>query len=574
MFRRMVLITLLLAGTGAVWAEDTSVDASISSDKISLKDSAQLTVTIHGGKGDIDPVSLPKIDGLDSSYLGPSTQVSIVNGQYSSQKSFIYNLFPNKTGRMQIPALTVTVGGQNYTTQPINLEVVQGDTDQGAVAAASSQQRTPSTAEGLKDRISMTIGVPKAQVYLGEKVPLTVKLFVNQLPMRNLQFPKMEKNGFTMDDFTQPKQYAQEVNGVKYDVVEFGTYLYPTAAGNLTIGPVQIEAGLLYKTQQRRNAFGSAFFNDDFFNGFFDNYQERPLTVTSSNLKISVLPLPQEGRPDNFSGAVGQLDFNALISPLQVKVGDPVTLRMKISGSANFKSMPMPVFNDSAFKTYDPQVKNEGNALTLEQVIIPTGADLTEVPALSFSYFDPVTGGYKTLTQGPFPLKVTAPAPGQEFKAIGFNELTQKQAPVQQVDYVQKYIKDPFDKAVAVCKTAQFWLAVLGLVVLWGLWVVWSRFRQRLAQDAAFARRLNAAKTAKQGLAQAEKLLKAGDAKNFYSALHKTLSTYVRDKELKEEAVSGLKALYEAADLVRFAGGKADAAQMNLHLAQAKQMIR
>ena len=67
-----------------------------------------------------------------------------------------------------------------------------------------------------------------------------------------------------MEDFPQPKQYSQVLNGVKYDVVEFSTNIYPTRTGEIDIGPAHIEGNLLYKAQDRR----SNFFNDDFFNSF------------------------------------------------------------------------------------------------------------------------------------------------------------------------------------------------------------------------------------------------------------------------------------------------------------------
>jgi len=566
MLKKILFMVLFLAFAGIVLAEDVLVEAVVSPDKISIKESAQLTVTVHGGgKGENAP-QLPHIDGLDARYLGPSTSISIINGQYSSERSFIYNLFPVKTGRFQVPPLTVTVEGKDYTTKPADLEVVAGNIDRNDTSSSA-----PS--ENLKDRLFMVLAIPKTKVYVGEKVPVSVKLMVAQVPLHNIQFPKIDKNGFVMDDFSQPRQYTQAVNGTKYNVIDFSTYLYPVAAGALTVGPVQIEGSLLYRNpqQQRRNPSGGSFFNDDFFNGFFDSYQEKPITASSETLKLEVMPLPEEGRPTGFSGAVGQLDFDASISPAEVRVGDPVTLRMKVSGSANFRSIQVPVFSDSHFKTYDPQVKNEGNALTLEQVIIPTDVNIVAVPALYFNYFDPISGEYKTLTQGPFNLKVTAPQPGQEFKVVGFSEL---QAPAAPVDYVQKYIKQPFDRSVAVLKTPRFWMKVGIFIVIWGLWMAWRRFRARLASDKSFARRVNALKHAKRGLAQAERALNSSDAKDFYGILYKTLNSYVRDKGLKEESIPGLKAIYEAGEFVRFAGARPDPSQMRSHLEQARQIVK
>ncbi|MBI4308941.1 MAG: protein BatD, partial [Candidatus Omnitrophica bacterium] len=445
--------------------------------------------------------------------------------------------------------------------------------------------------ENINDRIFMTVSVPKTEVYLGERVPLTVKLFIAQLPMRNVQYPKMDKDGFGTDNFSQPRQYSQVLNGMKYDVVDFKTFIYPGRAGDLAVGPVKIEGGLLYKAQGRRRSGGV--FDDDFFNGFFDSYQERPVTVNSQALHLKVLDLPPEGKPANFTGAVGQLDFKASISPAEVKVGDPVTLRMAISGEGNLKSIPMPVFNSNAVKTYEPQIKVEGNAKTLEQVIIPTGEKIIEVPPLYFHYFDPIDGRYKTLRQGPFPLKVTAPAPGQEFKAVGFTNLPQNNAQIQQVDYVQKYIKGPLEKLMALGKQPKFWLMLFGAGLLWGLWVLWMRFKDRLAKDTAFARRLNASRHAREGLNSAQKYLNTGEAREFYNAVFKTLSHYLADKfhkpagslswdqaqglleqsKIPPEQIKAVKDLFDACDAVRFAGGRTNARRMGEDMAKLQAVI-
>ncbi len=554
--------------TSLLWAQDISVTASLSSPTIALNEAAQLTITVVGAKDDITPPDVPKIEGFAVRFLGPSTQISIVNGQYSSQRSFIYNLFPAKTGHLQIPAITLNVGGADHTTAPLDMEV----TNAAATPAAASTAAP--TAESLKDRIFLQLSTPKARVYVGEKVPVSIRLFVNSLPLRNIQFPVMEKNGFVMDGIGQPQQYSQELNGVKYDVVDFSTYIYPTRAGDLDLGPVRLEGNLLYKTERSASS-GGGLLNDDFFRGFFDNYQARPITLNAEALKMHVLDLPEEGRPANFSGAVGQLDFIASVAPSEVKVGDPLTLRMKVSGSGNFKSLEMPVFNDSRFKAYDPQTKDEGNARTLEQVIIPTADGITQVPALAFSYFDPMAGEYKAATQGPFAIKIAAAEPGHEFKAVGFSNLPQG-APikVEQVDYVQEYVKKPIKKLIAFCRTPHSWAMALGFCLIVGGWSIWRNFRKRLISDDAFARKFNASKNAKQGLAQMEKLLKAGDEPGFYAMLHKTLSAHMRDKGLKEGNVPELKAIYESCDLVRFAGVRLGADQMQRHLEQTRRIVK
>ncbi len=183
------------------------------------------------------------------------------------------------------------------------------------------QNQAPS-AESLKDKILIMVSVDKTEVYLNERIPLTIKLLVNDVPMRDIQYPQFEKTGFMVDDFEKPQQSSQVVNGVRYDTVEFKTNIYPNRLGDLTFGPVQIQGNIIYKTGQN-NPFSqdNDFFGTNVFNNFFDSYATRPVTVTSQPILLHVSPLPQDNRPQDFSGAIGQFDFQASVSPLQVKAG-------------------------------------------------------------------------------------------------------------------------------------------------------------------------------------------------------------------------------------------------------------
>lgn len=568
----------LLIGPSIAHAEDVSVEAVVSANKISLKEGMQLTLTIHGGgTGGIDPVQLPKIEGFDANYVGPSTKISIMNGQYASEKSFNYNLFPNTTGHFQIPAIPVVVKGQTYQTQPIHIEVVD--------APAGQTTESEQTLQDVKDRILILLSTPKASVYVGEKVPISIRLLVTQLPVRNVQFPSFDKDGFTMEEIEQPKQYNDVYKGVKYDVVDFQTYIYPTRSGELPFGPVNIVGKLLYKTQQSPG--------DSFFGNLFESYQERPLTVTSEGLKLNVLPLPTAGQPQNFSGAVGKLHFTMTAGPAEVKVGDPVTVRMNLTGSGNFKSIKMPVIASPLFKSYDPQIKDTPEGKVSEQIIIPTGTDSIEVPAVSFDFFNPETGQYQTIRQGPFPIKVTAVAENQEFKAVGFNALGQGQPAGQTVDYVRTYIIEPFKTVGGWFRTWVAWVIVVGILGMVGGWVAWQRWNARLASDSAFARRRGAYKNANQSILMAAKHLDAGRPKDFYHALSRTLSTYLSDRfnapagtmsaetalpllqkhHIPQEFQSAVKEIYTACDHVLFAGGSGDGQRMVQDLDKLKTLL-
>ena len=190
---------------------------------------------------------------------------------------------------------------------------------------------------------------------------------------------------------------------------------------------MQIQGNVLYKTGQN-NPFNqdNDFFGADIFNNFFDSYATRPITVTSQPIVLHVSPLPEDNRPDDFTGAIGQFDFQASVSPLQVKAGDPLTLKMDIKGNGNFKSFKMPVFQARDLSPMSLRSRIPGMKKQPKKLLFPTSAGIKEVPALHFSYFDTSLKDYKTITQGPFAIQVTAPSPEQEFKAVGFSDVSRE----------------------------------------------------------------------------------------------------------------------------------------------------
>ncbi len=582
-----------MASTGILMADPITFVATVNSPRVSLDEVLQLTLTFSGVNQDLDPVSLPILDGFTAKYLGPSSNVSIINGDYHSEKSFIYNLFPSKTGRFQIPPISATIAGQTYTTKPIDVEVVQNTAQ--ASNGTGGQNQAPTT-ESLKDRILIMVAVDKTDVYLNERVPLSIKLLVNGIPMRDIQYPQFDKTGLTVDDFEKPEQNSQVFNGIKYDVVEFKTNIYPNHLGDLPLGPVQIQGNIVYKTGQN-NPFGQENnpFGAEIFNNFFDSYATRPMTATSQPIHLHVSPLPTEGRGDDFSGAIGQsFDFQASVSPLQVKAGDPMTLKMSITGSGNFKSFQMPEFKAIGFKSYEPQIKNTGDVKTAQVVIIPTTTGIREVPALHFTYFDTSIKDYKTITQGPFAVSVTAPSPEQDFKAVGFSSIGPGIAapPSDQFSF-GRILGKTHQIMLKLGRSMWFWIS-LGIFFAAGLaYLMWRRFQDRLEGDPAFARRFKAVREAKKALIPAEGFISKVQPKDFYTLISKVLRDYLANKlnrppaalsvdviinqlkaaNIDQDRITKLKSLLEEADLVCFAGTERSTADMRSDLSIANDLL-
>jgi hypothetical protein len=583
---------MLLFSCGILQADPVTFEASVNSPRISLDEVLRLTLTITGVNDNLSPMNLPVLDGFSAKYLGPSTSVSIVNGDYHSEKSFIYDLFPNKTGHFQIPPISATIAGVTYTTKPIDVDVIENT----AGSQASKQPADQAfSAESLKDKIKIIVLIGNRDVYLNERIPLIVKLLVNDVPIRDIQYPQFEKTGILVDDFEKPEQSTEMVNGVRYDSVVFKTNIYPGRLGDLTLGPIQIQGNILYKTGQE-NPFNqdNDFFGANVFNNFFDSYATRPVAVSSKPIVLHVSQLPETNRPDDFSGAIGQFDFQASVSPLQVKIGDPLTMKMDVQGNGNFKNIKMPVFQAQGFKVYEPQIRDTGNEKKSEEVIIPTSADIKEVPALQFSYFDTSTKDYKTITRGPFTIKVSSAGPDQEFKAIGFTDISKTNA---MMSVNQTLLGGIISSIPGIAKklwgSIWFWFSSGFLIAAAVFYVLWRRFQNRLVNDPAFARRLKAVKEARQAMNQAEGQVASGDPKTFYALLSKILRDYLADKWNQpsaalnaDEIINRLKAakfdevnierfknIIDHSDLVCFAGGAAEADQMRADLSETRDLI-
>ncbi len=588
------ILPLFLSSSNC-YAEDISFEATVDSNQVSLDSSFQLTLTVHGTQN-ASPVQLPTIDGFDSRYLGPSTHVSIINGQVSSAKSFIYNLYPQKVGQFTIPALSITIDGKTYSSAPIIMEVVAESSSPQGQNQLQAEQPT-----SLQDKIFLVINTPKKEAFLNEKIPLSIKLYVAGLKVRYSPQIELSHDGVAMDEFSKPKESQQVMGGVPYTVVEFNTNIYPTRTGDLTLGPAKMDVQVYVKSAQKHfpdtDNFGGIF-DDEFFQGFLDHIEMRPLSLQSADLSIKVLSLPEEGQPRDFFGAVGKFDFQVSVSPQEVKVGDPLTLKMNVTGEGNLKTITMPSLKEqNGLKLYEPQIKEENGTKILEQVVIPTSDQITEIPALRFSYFDTATKSYQTIEHGPFPLKVKKLEPGEQLKVVGLEQKESASAQQEQLGRDIIFIKDypgQFQSVgFHVYESFAFYLfIILSIMTLSALLFVYS-WQNRLKSDIAYARKLQAPKKAKNGLAHAKHLLAKGDAKAFYDATFKTLQDYLGDKlhlpsgaitfpavedifnskSIDANIMGSLKAIFDECDMVRFASANFDAIRMRTTYQNLEKII-
>jgi hypothetical protein len=401
-----------------------TVTATLDPPQISLGDSAQLTVTVSGAQ---DQPSVPSVSGLDITPVGQSTQIEIINGSMTANASNTYAITPRREGTFVIPAIRAG----NAVSQPITLRVGKGSGTASAPApafppapatgpvvlpppaVAPGAGTAAAAPEGRYGSIEMTL--PKKEFYVGELVPVKIEARIpDDLQTTITDLPQFTSDGFTLNSLgAKPEQSSQTVNGRSYTVMTWHSALTAVKAGDY---PVSLQMPLtVVVPQQMPQADADDLFNNFFKNAFAAMGTKKEVTIQSGPETLKALPLPEANRPAGFDGAVGQFEIEASAAPTRVNTGDPITLRLKVTGTGNFDrvSTDMPA-GDPHWKTYSPKshfdpadsVGYQG-AKTFEQPIIPNDAGVSAIPPVSFSFFDPEKRQYVTRTTAPVAVTVS-----------------------------------------------------------------------------------------------------------------------------------------------------------------------
>lgn len=576
-----VSLLLLLTIVCVSFAQDISVSASVNTKTARLGQIISFTIHVQGTQS-IGAPKLPEIDGFRGQYLGPRTQISIVNGQQLVSVDYNYSLLALKTGQFAIPSIVVKHGNMSYRTDPIKLQVVP---------RSSVQQNESTEEEELKKYIQLGVLTSRKTAYLNEGIPLRIQLFIRSgIEVRVTSYPDFPHAGFSVLPFEKPTQADRTIQEVRYRVVRFETTVYPVTSGELALGPAELSCEIAVTSSRGRSR--------DPFDSFFS--RRARYVVKSDPYTITVNPLPTEGRPDSFSGAVGQYNLSVVAKPTSLKVGEPITLTMTVKGQGNIDAANIPeIAGLTQFKVYDPQinVQKQGNAgeKIFEQVLIPTSDSVKAIPEIRFSYFDPEVGRYITRTKSPIPIKV---APSDESEPLQILEIAEGKAVKREIlgrDIV--YIKDEMGSAKHgdgdLYKNKGFLaLQLLPLLGFVGV-VIYQRRRERFATDRTYARQYHAPKKAKKGLAQAQKLMESGQVGEFCSTIFRTMQEYLgnrfdlpvagitmeivdnlRSQGFAEDILEKLTAFFQSCDMMRFAQSDMSENEMNAILDLATDSIR
>jgi hypothetical protein len=583
-------MSLVLALALKVEAAQVRFEASVDRTRSGQADPILFTLSIISDEN-LSHVPAPQLDLRDFYVEGPSisTRVEMVNFRTTFTRELSYVLTARRTGKLRLGPASIELDGQTYQTRAIDLEISAGSARQGAGRGGRSGP------EGLEDNLFVRVKADRQKVYVGQQVVLEYQLCY-RFPITGVGFKELpDYAGFWAKELfvaQQLKPQVETIGGVEFQAAPLRLMaIFPTSDGMHQIAPLAITCKLI----QQRSRTSVWDFLDDPFGG-----RGQTLTVACDPLRIEALPLPQADRPAQFGGAVGRYTLQAKAQPLSVAAGDPVTLKVEISGSGNINAIEAPPLGSlSGFTVYEPKSESEekveeggfGGTRRFEYILIPQRGGAQEIPPVSFAFFDPGQGQYRTLHSSPIRLEVQggvapdlATGPGGtagQFALVG-----------QDIRHIKPDLQ-AFSEPLQLHRSPVFW-GFQALLPLTGLgFLLYQRRKQRLDGDPTLVRRRRARGEAGSRLRLAAQLLEQGDSPAFHAEIQRALLALLTDriersavgltsqaraqllaeKGVGEPLARAAEELLAACDFARFAPGAQSRAEMAQVQARAAELI-
>ena len=356
------------------------------------------------GQADLSPLAKYNPRSTGSRDVS-QTSISVINGKTTKNvtKRYVmsYSLVSNQAGRIELSPVKVTVAGKTYQTNPVAVNILK---------------------PGTTDQLDMEVTLSEQQCYVGQPVLMTIKFYFSA-DISNPQFniPVFNSDAFYFEnpDIGDKKnkefdlgsgttvmvsQYQVRHKGKQSNLLVLRKILIPKISGSIQLEPAVVSTDVVIGRRRSR---------DWFFDDFFDSgKQYKRFMVSSKPLTLTVLPLPQQGKPDGFYGLVGQYTIAASAKPTtDVYMGDPITLTIKIGGTKYLKPVQWPELEKipelaSNFKIPSqkatPTIDNGFKIFT--QTIRPDNNQANVIPSIPLAYFNPDTGSYNVAKTRPIKL--------------------------------------------------------------------------------------------------------------------------------------------------------------------------
>lgn len=398
LFPYLILAAVLALPAAANAADAVRVRAVVNAETAIYPGEAfQYSIVVEGGakptRIDISPLR-----EFDPTPVGDGTSYNQINDQVSISYSSNYQITAKEAGAMHLPPVTVVVGGKTYTTNAVDVTVSK---------------------PGSTDRMSVEFTVSDSKCYAGQPIVMTVRWIVSAR-WQNVAFdvPVFDSPDFLIEEIasagaapaeqnlidgipTAVKGVRQSIKGMDSEVYTFSKVLIPQRAGRIRLNPVVVSTNLAVGRVRTNSVF----------NPYSIKYDR--VSVQSEPVELEVLPVPEEGKPVEFYGLVGQYTISASAAPTKVSVGDPITLTIRVGGNPYLKPVQWPDLEQVPELAANFKIPAEKASPTLEsgkkvftQTLRASSEAVTQVPPIPLAFFDSRSGEYVVARTDPIPLEV------------------------------------------------------------------------------------------------------------------------------------------------------------------------
>ena len=509
----------LIFWTGLIQAQ-VNFRATTDKTELTTEDRLKVEFTLNEKPEDFTPARFDDFYVL----MGPFTSSSfqMINGKTSYSFSYGYILQPKRAGKLTIGPAEAVVNGKVYRTQPIEINVVKP-----APGFSVKEENTDKSSE-IKEKkdLIFRLELTKTKPYVGEAVGGVYKLYVHQntrlADLQQLAIPEYE--GFWKEVVSNRVEGPEEkiINGEPYSVYTLGkVVLFPQRSGVLKIKPYKIS---LVKLKREKRYFGP-----------FVEYVDVPVNISlSSGTKLlRVKPLP-ENKPEDFGGAVGIFEMDVQTDREKVRTGEPMNIEIHVAGTGNFNQFELPALHLSeGLEVYEPETKTSlkptlhglTGYVRKTYTIIPQEPGKYKIPALRFSFFNPKTGKYETLTSKEFILEVDGKSLAGSAQAIQSGSTGSNYFyPIFLKSSWQKTGEKPF------YGSGKFYFVLVFLLLLFPLIYYGNKWGEKYKSNTELIRQKTLEKNIQNLLKSARENL--GNKDLFYGHLEKALMQYFK-KTLK-----------------------------------------
>lgn len=580
MNKKYYILFILICWAGSLFAQGVSFTATASSTDVAVGQQFQVDFSMNTNGDRFAPPSFTGFQVLSGPNM--STSMTSINGATTTSVSYSYILAADHEGDFSIGPATVYVNGRIFATKAIRMHVTKGSPQ--TRRNIQQQQRQQQQGGGDVEEVSaadmskslfIKAVVDKTNVYIGEQLNVNYRLYTRVAILQNQLDKLPELNGFWSQDMNDKKQmnavwHTEVLNGTKYNVADIKqTILFPQRSGNLTIDPM----GMTFIVRQQSQA-------RDIMEQFFGSFRDVKTKLKSQAVTIHVKELPTAGKPVDFSGAVGTFKIDASVDKNALKSNEALNYNVRVSGAGNIMLMKNLTTNFPLdFEKYDPKttdtISKETGRITgsrlYNYLLIPRHEGKYTIDPLKFTYFNPATERYVTLSTKAFPIAV---AKGDKEVSVSALSSADKQD-VKLQDKDIRYIKSDtgFTTDSDFFGSVGYYLLLLLGPLAFIAARIYRKWYERHNSDVVKVRSRRASKIAAKHLADAKKQLATKNSAGYYEALFRGIYSYLsfklnipyanlnqediaqnlRSRGVSEDLIKQMQETLDLCDMARFA---------------------